>query len=313
MRAIICNKLKEEDPSYFKRAWRIPYEELANLGWISVDQSEIETTISSYFIKKYNNELPSVILFWNTNTLIQNNLSDIVKHSWTKCIYMDDLHQSSSKVKNFRNIILEKFDYIFTTYAYTFLKFYPTANPDKLIWYPHNINNNFLVEFNENPMNKILLSGGIDKNIYPFRNHVSKLKKSYPIEILGHLGYTNANHKYYGHNYIKYINKYVAAVTCCSNSNTPYIVNKFFEIPGAGALLLAYDQFIKEPLKELGFIDGENYLSVDYQNFEKKLNFVINPSNRTEIDRIRKNGYVLVWERHTLQNRVKLIENTVKK
>lgn len=310
MKAIICNKIKEDDPGYFQIGWRIPYEELESIGWISVAQTDITGKISDFFMNKYH-MLPSVILFWNTNTFIQNNANDILNNKWIKCIYMDDIHQSSAKVKNYRTWIINNFDYIFSTYAYTFLNFFPFTDPKKIIWYPHNINNKFAVEFNNNPINKISLSGCIDKNIYPFRNYAYKLSTKYPIDVLEQLSYKVMNHNVYGHDYIKYINQYRAAVTCCSTNKTPYIVCKFFEIPASGALLMAYDEFVKEPFQQLGFIDGENYISVNFDNMIDKINYVLDPKNRDIIDKIRKNGYELVWKNHTLMNRVNLIDNKI--
>ena len=312
MKSIICNKIDEKNPNYFKRAWRIPFLELEKIGWKSIDQSEIDCKLSDYFKKTYN-ELPKVLLFWNTNTFIQNNIEDILKNNWIKCIYMDDLHQKSKKIQSYRNLILENFDYIFSTYAYTFTKFYEIKNPNKLIWYPHNVNNNFRIDFNNNPINKILLTGSNDKNIYPFRNLVRKLSNKYPIDILPQLSYRNANHNNYGHNYIKYINGYIASIACCANQNTPYIVSKFFEIPASGALLLAYDEFVKEPLNQLGFVDGENYISANYENIIDKILFITNPVNKEKVDKIRKNGYEFVWKNHTLLNRIQLIENAANK
>lgn len=308
MKVIICNKIKEGSDIYFKRGWRIPFDELEKIGWISIAQTEINTKLSDFFIAKYG-KIPDVILFWNTNTFIQEHLAEILGHPWIKCVYMDDLHQSSSKVKNYRNTLIDKFDYIFSTYAYTFTKFYPVKDLTKLIWYPHNVNNKFIVPFNETPHNRLLLSGSLDGNVYPFRHHLYTIRNKYPIDVLPQLSNRKANHQFYGHNYIKYLNKYIAAFVCCSNKNTPYIVSKFFEIPASGALMLAYDEFVKTPLKELGFIDGENYISVTYENFGEKIAFITDPAQKHVVDKIRKNGYDLVWQKHTLRDRINLIEN----
>lgn len=309
MKCMICNEIKKDSPEYFKRSWRVPCQELRDIGWIIVDQSEIKVKLNCFFIDQYH-EIPEVILFWNVNTLIKDNLDNIFQLKSIKCIYMDDLHQKSSKVKEYRNLIINKFDYVFSTCAYVFQKFYPQASMDKVIWYPHSIKNEFHVPFNDNPINKVLLSGIIEKNIYPFRYHALMLAKTnkYPIAVLDQLTYKKPKHQYFGHEYIKYMSKYGAAITCCSTANTPYIVAKFFEIPASGALLMAYDEHVKEPLLALGFIDGENYISVNYQNFIQKILFVTDPKNKPIIDQIRKNGYDLVWEKHTTQYRVGIIQ-----
>lgn len=308
MKAIICNKIREEDPDYFLKGWRIPHIQLENIGWVTVDQKEIGKKLGDFFTKKYN-ELPAVILFWNTNTFISDHWDEILKNKWMKCIYMDDLHQTSSKVINFRNLVLKHFDYIFSTYAYVLSTFYPLALPEKIVWYPHCVNDKFNVGFNTNPKNRILLTGDLTKTVYPFRFHVSNLAKRYPIDILQQMSFKHPSHPYFGRKYIEYINGYIASVTCCSNERTPYIIAKFFEIPASGALLLAYEALVKEPLKELGFVDGEHYISVNYNNIVEKIQYVTNPKNRTEVDRIRSNGYNFIWANHTILNRIKVIED----
>lgn len=312
MKVIICNEIRENDPQYFKLGWRIPFEQLSKLGWTSVDQSKISGKISNYFIEVFG-ALPKVLFFWNTNTLIKKNIKEILNNNWIKCIYMDDLHQTSSKVIEFRKMIIENFDFIFSTYAYTFDKFYNIPGKEKLIWFPHSINDNFKTEFNPKPLQRILLTGCIEKSTYPFRFFVSGLSSKYPIDILPSLSYKKQNHQYIGHQYIKYMSRYLASITCCSNEKTPYIVSKFFEIPASGALLLAYDEHVKEPLKELGFIDGENYLSANRDNIIEKILFITNPNNKLIVDNIRYNGYQMVWQKHTLFHRAQLIDGTITK
>ncbi|AYV85718.1 MAG: hypothetical protein Satyrvirus33_8 [Satyrvirus sp.] len=310
MKTIICNKIKESDARYFNIGWRVPYEELENIGWVAVDQSEIKGKITNFYMEKYN-LLPNVVLFWNVNTFVQNNINEILDNNWTKCIYVDDLHQENSKVKAYRNMVFEKFEYVFSTYAYTISKFFPTIPPNKVVWFPHFIKNKFYVEFNDNPVRRISLTGIVEKNVYPFRYHIFKLSTKYSINVLQHPSYKKPIHTYYGHDYIKYLSKYVASITCCSTEKTPYVIAKFFEIPASGSLLMAYDEFVKEPLKQLGFVDGENYLSVNYDNIIDKISFVMDPNNTEEVNRIRRNGYDFVWKNHTLLDRIKIIEHTL--
>lgn len=319
MKAMICEKIKEDSSEYYKRSWRIPHEELSKLGWITIDVSELnnwDKNLSDFFMEKYH-EIPKVILFWHTHThdIIKTHFNNILQTDWIKCLYMDDLHihGKNRELQAFRESLTSNFDYIFSTYAYTFSRFYPKTDINKVIWYPHNINNKFKVELNDNPINKILLSGAMTVH-YPFRNHMKTLVDKYPIDQLEKLNYfKGANHEFYGINYIKYLNKYLVAFTCCSRPRTPYLVNKFFEIPASGALLMAYDELVKEPLKKLGFIDNVNYISVNESNVKEKIDYVLNPKNRKEINMIRQNGYDMVWSNHTLFDRVQIIEKTVNK
>ena len=89
------------------------------------------------------------------------------------------------------------------------------------------------------------------------------------------------------------INKYRIGFTCYSNSKLPYIVSKFFEIPGSGALLLAFVVDIEKELQELGFIDMENYISINKKNFKEKLEWLFDEKNNDEIGKVQGERKIL--------------------
>ena len=322
MKVIICGKLKKEDKQYFMRGWRTPYEELESLGWKSINQKEIIGVLSEFLTIKFG-QLPRILLFWNvvpgeTHNLIYNNMADILKHKWIKCISIDDLHHKMLHTGSFGKV-LKDFDYIFPTCAYVFPKFFKTISPSKVISCPHSINNKFMIAYNENPINRALLSGCAKLINYPFRHYVHSLSlikkdgiEAYPIDVLEHLTYKKPAHQYYGYNYIKYLNKYIACITSSATSRLPYVVAKFFEIPASGSLLLADDTYVKNALNGFGFVDGENYISANANNIKEKILFVTNPANRELVDKIRRNGYEFVWNNHTLMHRVKMINDLLK-
>jgi len=66
---------------------------------------------------------------------------------------------------------------------------------------------------------------------------------------------------------------------------------------------LAYDEYVKNPLMEIGFKDNENYISCTKENVIDKINYICDEKNRKEINRIRLNGYTLVKTNHTIINR----------
>jgi hypothetical protein len=74
-----------------------------------------------------------------------------------------------------------------------------------------------------------------------------------------------------------------------------------------------YDEHVKEYLKELGFQDGYNYISCNYNNIIEKINYICDINNIDEINKIRLNGYNLVLNNHTEKNRYNLINNLIKK
>jgi hypothetical protein len=100
------------------------------------------------------------------------------------------------------------------------------------------------------------------------------------------------------------VNQFKFGFSCCSCKELPYIVAKFFEIPACGSCLIAYDKYVKEPLKELGFIDSENYISISDDNLEDKLKWIFDSNNNDEIERIRKNGFDFVRNNHMLSHRI---------
>lgn len=180
-----------------------------------------------------------------------------------------------------------------------------------MIWHPHHINNSFKVKFNNNPSKIMAIPGRINNEVYPFRYYASQLTE-YPIDKISQMKeFIEKPNAHYGKNFIKILNNYLACITCCALKNRPYIVAKFFEIPASGALLLAYDEHVKEQMLQLGFKDGINYISVNYHNIKEKIAFVFDPANREKIDTIRKNGYKLIYTRHTSMNRAKHIDKVI--
>lgn len=240
------------------------------------------------------------ILFFRANTLITRYWEEIKNLRVFKIIYIDDMH-NSREIYELRALGKNFFDYfnlIIATYAYCFKKFF-NIDSNKIYWFPHSFNELFNIEFNTNPINKILLSGCIC-DAYPMRQKVLELETKYPIDVLDHPKYCkNKLHDIIGKKFVSKINEYRFAFTCCSNPKTPYLIQKFFEIPASGALLIAFDKFIKPQLDELGFIDMVNFVSVNEDNLEEKILWVLDSNNFEQVEEIRLNGYNFVNSQHT--------------
>ncbi len=82
---------------------------------------------------------------------------------------------------------------------------------------------------------------------------------------------------------------------------------KHFEIPAAGTLLVT-DRSVAAQLAELGFMDRVHYLGVGMDDLEEQLRYIFDPSNRAEIDAIRRRGRELVIDRHTTSHRARAID-----
>jgi len=223
--------------------------------------------------------------------------------------YVDDLHNNKNKNRNMiiSRLINSRSEVLFGSYMYIYEQYHNIKN--NIIWLPHCFYDKYNIEFNNNPILKILLSGVICNKIYPMRRKLFNLIKKYPIVYQEYAGYNEPKHNTCGKKYIELLNKYFVSFTCCSTLNTPYLISKFFEIPGSGSLLLAYDKHIKVQMRQLGFIDMVNYISVDDNNLREKIQFVLNNKNYNEINRIRKNGYDFVRNSHMLSHRATTIND----
>lgn len=83
------------------------------------------------------------------------------------------------------------------------------------------------------------------------------------------------------------------------NSIFDYPLSKYFEIMGSGTLVMAN---APQTALELGFIDGENYVSIDQENWKTKLAYYL--EDDSERERIALNGYNHVIKNHSVENRV---------
>lgn len=297
---------KDHRTTYFKSP---PIKFMESLGWMTIDLNDNIVHDTDKFINFIsNNNIKVILCFCCTEYLMSLYQKQIKEKSIILLSYSNDLHH---KYNTSKEKIIMKTEFIYNNenvyycanYYYCFQKFY-NINPKRIIKYPTFVDDDFHIEFNNNPINKILLSGTITKE-YPARKKLNQIAGyNNNIDVLKH-------GIYLGYDYIKYLNNFLCCFTCCANKNLPYIIGKFFEIPCSGSLLFAYDEFVKEELKKLGFIDGENYISCTLKNMEEKIAYILEPSNLEEINRIRKNGYEFVWKYHKQTDRLKYINDIV--
>lgn len=314
MKLLIVTQKFNGDPysSSPELPYRLPNVQFEYFDWTVVTTHELPRLSVNNLLSKFG-KLPKVVLVWMNLKYIQQNIYFFKTISRNKkeyniltCWYFDDIHNNTIN----RRKVIQYVDIVLNSYQY-YLHNYYSEVINESYWFPHSVNE-ILVEkinFNKNPENKILLSGSISEHIYPARYKLSLLASNDTrIEQLSHPGYSQvkSKHNLCGYNYYKHMNNYFACFTCCAFENRPYIVAKFFEIISCGSLLLAYDAPVKNYLKQLGFIDGINYISCDNdtEDIKQKLDYIFDPENRKLIDEIRYAGYLLSSERHFLIDRV---------
>ena len=246
-------------------------------------------TIQNFLMSKFN-IIPKYYITFNNigaHADIIEELSHILK---IICI-VDDIHHLKS-VRNPRIKVFQNSHYILNTYAYVY-NFYKFPISNNNIFFPHSAR--YLAKFNNKPINKILISGTIIKNIYQDRYYLSQLAKND-----NRLHILNITQNIIGKKYYNTLGKYIS---CFVDDSRFYILAKFFEIPASGSLLFAMNINTKHIFSQLGFIDGVNYISCDRNNVIEKIKYITNPNNLHIINKIRKNGHNLIKYNHMWKHR----------
>src|SRR5262245_42576308 len=310
---LIISELEERTRYTSREAAYIIRGLIRNHGWKQIETEELyysSRSLKSLLLSKFQ-ELPEVILCWEGYYLLNTRKREIDSLDCGKYILCDDLHGGEEHSEQELLDAFSMFNTILSTYAYVFDRFYPGLSQTKrIIWMPHSASPDFLLPFNEHPLNSIFLSGAVDY-YYPLRLRMKALCRngSYPIVIHEHPGYRcdfdHETHTSIGRGYAKRINTYRAAFTDASSYR--YTVAKYFEIPATGSLLLA-DRAVSGPLSRIGFIEGVHYVGVSNDDLEENIEYVLDEHNHRELDQVRRNGQDLVWQRHKTSDRARSID-----
>ena len=257
--------------------------------------------------------LPEVILIWGASWFLTENAEQLESLDCLKALVADDLHWGPNEERRWGQTLTYMIvDLVFSTYGYVFHDFYPEVrNFSRCIWMPHSASPDFLIPFNPDAESTLLLSGAIS-GCYPLREKMKALCDTGRHRIVHHphpgygTHFDNDADRRVGRGYGRLINGCRAAFTDCSIYR--YTVAKHFEIPAAGALLLA-ERAIAGPLLQLGFVEGEHYIAASDEDLEERVRYVLDKANRAEVDAIRRRGQALVWERHKTSDRAALIDD----
>jgi hypothetical protein len=256
-------------------------------------------------------ELPRVILFWEGYDFVNSRAREILALDCLKAIFADDLHSRTDEVRCARVAAYLLCDVVFSAYGDRFQVTFPeVCRLTRVIWAPHSASPDFLIPWNPQAENAVFVSGAVSRH-YPFREAVRALHDTgryamtYQPHPGYHCGYDYATDSRVGADYARALNRHRVAFT--DSSVHRYLVAKFFEIPATGALLLA-DRAVTQSLRQLGLFEDEHYVSVSPDDFEERVQHVLDEANHPQLDAIRRRAQALIWERHTTSNRARLIE-----
>lgn len=224
---------------------------------------------------------------------------------------IDDLYP----YKDIRCKSIEQADLLIGPYQYLFkekkiIEMYPSIKSKESYHIPYSAVNKYYesIEFNNNPIEKIFVSGALS-SVYPFRHFIKNtpIFKEY-IETLNHPTYKKYTHHIINDKYYKKLNNYLCCFTDASMYK--YILLKVFEICSVGSLLLVDDK-IRSNLENLGFYNNINCIMCNKDNLLDKIKWIIDYKNRQKVNTIRMNGMKLVREKHTVYNRAKDFNNII--
>jgi hypothetical protein len=248
----------------------------------------------------------NVVLFWESYHVAARHVRALQAQGTRVYVMTDDLHKQR---EGMRETLLAA-DGILSTYAPRFGAFFPEVDPARVMWTPHAASSDFVLPPAKHPLPQVFVSGAMTSS-YPLRLLMRDLALRRPeiARLQDHPGY-HTSYRYsrdgrIGRGYARSIRACVAAFTDALQYG--YIVAKHFEIPAAGALLIA-DRAVAPQLAQLGFIDGQHYVSVTAEDLESTVERVVDPRNAEEVRAMRTAGHELVFARHTTANRAREID-----
>ena len=274
-------------------------ENLKECGWEIIDLSNLD-------VNKIKKERCIVLCI----TYYGFDITHLKNENVTIIYKIDDLYP----YKEIRNICIHNADYLISPYKHLFNRvshMYNNITNVPSFWIPYTAVNRFYenIEFNNNPKNKILISG-IRENSYPFRRklHDISLEDHYKdkLETLQHPNYDNYTHNVINENYYKKLNEYM----CCFTDALiyDYILLKVFEITSVGSLLLVVDS-ISDELNKLGFYDNDNCIMCNENNIYEKINWILDEDNVNTVNSIRYKGMELSRKNHNTKKRASDFNN----
>lgn len=237
-----------------------------------------------------------------------------------KGCYVIDLHwKPEERIRYFED---NRIDLIFSATKNPFLNVFPQYK-DKFRWLPWGINPTIMKDWKQDKDIDFLLMGlvhvneqtrgkyPLPKNIppkgrYHFRDAVFETMKDLPNFVFHpHPGHRTAASELLivNESYAKELNRAKMFFTCGGNGDSGGVaVLKFFETPACRTLLLAEPN---QDILDLGFVDGENFIACNVDNFYEKALFYLD--HETEQKRITDNGYNFIHQNHTNEHRAKQI------
>ena len=230
----------------------------------------------------------------------KNELLNWLRYHPQTALYISDIERASLDIARHFKFVFGEAGYLLPSYPAKPHCFLPHAS-SPLPTFPETLHNNILIPQRhglDNPTEYV-------RNFYSQRISMATIAAKCP-------GVVVQKHFCESDTYQVVLGSYLGCFVTLPSKSYPNLVAKFFEVPASGSLLVAYTGSKREIFESIGWKDGVNYCEVTPSTIEETIAFVLNPANRALIEKIRRAGYDLVSQRHTVKHRtadfIKMIE-----
>lgn len=285
---------------YFKNNYKMVNKNVNNIKSF-IDEKNRQNNVLIFIYDTYLNEFDFITMNYIQNYCEIKCKIFILTQDWwntthSSIKYFNDVTTNIFKANNYKVIVqVDNIELLSNFNGVDYLKF-----KENIICYNYwGIYNSSIIEFNNDPITKILISGNLIVKHYPERHLLSNLNN---INICVY-NYNSNDVQSNNNNFSKELNKYM----CCFTSsvyvknkkykktmNTHTILLKIFEILASGSLLLVPDY--EEPyLKKIGLINKKHYLTLNFDknnNLNEQINNLLNENNLKNVNKIRYDGYI---------------------
>ena len=287
-------------PEFYRTRWTDDYKYL-----LAMVAKEFKFKIEYNDNPEIAQDTDVVILFAVPHHMRPNvlaNMVDLPKH--IKLIgYMKDIqYYDKPEIKAQYEAMFDRYNVILSPHDETMKELYP-GHIGKALYFPDFFGpyERYDMPLHPTPVMRCLLAGSVSVDVYPLRQHVlENMEDGYldflPSPVFGH--------DIIGDKYAKLLNSYFCCMACSGIYKGT--VAKYFEIPGAGSLLIT--NRIND-LDLLGFVPHEHYVPITKDTACETIKKVLEDPEKYVP--IRDAGTQFVRENHSIRNRFEVIKKVI--
>lgn len=256
----------------------------------------------------------NTVCFFECYPLVQEHAQRIAAYPGRKFFYTDDAHFFEEGTRIMKTNCWKVFRTMLCTNSWSFYRVFPEYEDRWVVNLPHCACDDFMLDMNPDPQPRALLTGYLHSS-YPMRMAAFWLAKEgggqrvsrdpVPLDYLWHPGY-KGEYEHLAKRYTDFACALWGYLVCVTDGGMfDYVLAKNFEIPAVYSLLIT-QATLRPRMATYGFEEGEHCLFyADADELAARIRWACDPANRTEVDRMRKNGGDLIRHRHRTAHRAR--------